>query len=195
MKIGRRSFLEVSFVSLSLWITGGVAHARHPTVRWDIVSVDFTTTPNTFRPGGIASARANDNSKITLTSSGTFRLNPDEGEGDPGNPQATGGGNWTTFGPAGNLTGSGTYQVTGLVRFDHAPGMPVGGGNPNDLIGNPANARPGFAVLSIEYSDGSEAILVVSCTFAGQTPPAVFEGVRQRRTSWTSGIGRLPCPA
>jgi len=58
-------------------------------VRWDIINVDFST--GTLSPGGIASARANDGSKITLTGSGTFST-------DGG---TNGGGNWTTFNPAG----------------------------------------------------------------------------------------------
>jgi len=41
-------------------------------VRWDIINVDFAT--GTLSAGGIASARANDNSKITLTGSGTFAV-------------------------------------------------------------------------------------------------------------------------
>src|SRR5713226_5123873 len=62
-------------------------------MRWDIISVNFGT--GTLSAGGVASARANDNSKITLTGSGTFRSNP-------GNPQdVTGGGTWTTHAPDG----------------------------------------------------------------------------------------------
>jgi hypothetical protein len=165
MKIGRRSFSQIAFVSLSLLITGGVAHASHPIVRWDIVSVEFTTPP-TITPGGISSALANDGSKVTLTGAGTFRLKP-------GNPHVTGGGTWTTFDPSGNVTGSGTYEVTGLVRFDAGPGDAP----PQiDLIGNPAERSPGLAVLEIEYSDGNAGILVVSCNFL--PPPApLFEGV------------------
>ena len=46
-------------------------------VRWDIISVDFST--GTLSAGGIASALANDNSKITLTGSGTFGAGEDDG--------------------------------------------------------------------------------------------------------------------
>jgi len=71
-------------------------------------------------------------------------------------------------------TGGGTYSVTGLVRWEPAPGtLPPGF---IDLIGFAADTSPGLAVLRIAYSDGSAGVLVLSCTFAG-TPPAVFEGV------------------
>jgi len=45
-------------------------------IRWDIISVNFAT--GTLSAGGIASARANDNSKLTLTGSGTFEPNDPE---------------------------------------------------------------------------------------------------------------------
>ncbi len=123
---------------LSLLITGGVVYAAHPTVRWDIVSVQ----PPNVLPGGIASARSNpeDNPlKITVTGSGIFRL-------QPGNPHATGGGTWTTFAPDGTETGSGTYEVTGVVTFEQAPGTFQPG--PIDTIGDPAEARAGLVVLA-----------------------------------------------
>lgn len=141
------------------------ASASNHHMRWDIVSIDFAT--GTASAGGSASAKANDDSKITLTGSGTFRSNP-------GNPQdVTGGGTWRTFDASGGSTGSGTYTVTGLVSFTLAPGtFPL----PHDNIGNLADARPGLVVVRIAYSDGSKGTLVVSCEFAG-TPAAVFEGV------------------
>jgi len=135
-------------------------------MRWDIISVDFSTL--TLSAGGIASARANDNSKITLTGSGTFRSNP-------GRPQdVTGGGTWTTYAPDGTtVTGSGTYEVTGFVSYVLAPGTaPL----PNDNIGPLENQRGGLLVVRIAYSDGSEGTLTVSCHLVG-TPDSVFEGV------------------
>jgi hypothetical protein len=135
------------------------AGSQNSLMRWDIISVNFTTL--TASPGGTASAFANDNSEITLTGTGTFRSNS-------GKSQAvTGGGTWETS------TGSGTYEVTGFVSFVVAPGtFPLA----HDNIGNPANARAGLAVLKIAYSDGSDGVLTVSCTIAG-TPAAVFEGI------------------
>lgn len=135
------------------------ASASNHHMRWDIISVDFST--GTLSAGGIALARANDGSEITLTGSGTFRTNP-------GNPQdVTGGGTWQTS------TGSGTYEVTDFVRFDLAPGTPP---LPHDNIGNLADSRAGLLVVRVAYSDGSEGTLAVSCHLVG-TPSAVFEGV------------------
>ncbi|OLD89858.1 MAG: hypothetical protein AUG85_00890 [Gemmatimonadetes bacterium 13_1_20CM_4_66_11] len=143
------------------------ASANNHHMRWDIVSVNFATL--TLSAGGVASARANDGSKITLTGSGTYRSNP-------GNPQdVTGGGTWQTFEASGGSTGSGSYTVTGLVSFILAPGtFPL----QHDNIGDPngADVRAGLLVVRIAYSDGSEGTLVVSCHIVG-TPDAVFEGV------------------
>jgi hypothetical protein len=139
-------------------------------VRWDIVSNDFSTVPPTASPGGVASALAEDGSKITLMGSGTF-VAPAGGTGRSG--AAKGGGTWTTYAPDGTtVTGSGMYEVTGLVRWEQAPGtFPL-----IDLVGDPAEASAGLAVLTIEYSDGERGILVVSCHLMG-TPDSVFEGV------------------
>jgi len=138
-------------------------------VRWDIIHVDFANL--TLSAGGQASAFANDQSSITLTGSGTFVASAGDEETSSA---VTGGGTWHTFNPTGKATGSGTYSVTGLVRWEPAPGtLPPGF---VDLIGDPADTSPGLAVLRIAYSDGSAGVLVLSCTFDG-TPPAVFEGV------------------
>ena len=143
------------------------ASASNHGMRWDIIDVNFAT--GTLSAGGVASARANDGSKITLIGSGTFRSNP-------GNPEdVTGGGNWQTFDASGGSTGSGSYTVTGLVSFTLAPGtFPL----QHDNIGNPngADSRAGLLVVRVAYSDGSEGTLVVSCHIVG-TPDAVFEGV------------------
>src|SRR5881275_1514944 len=141
------------------------ASASNHHMRWDIISVDFGT--GTVSAGGVASASANDLSKITLTGSGTYRSNP-------GNPRdVTGGGTWQTFDASGGATGSGTYTVTGFVSFTLAPGtFPLS----HDNIGNEADVRAGLLVVQIAYSDGSEGTLAVSCHIVG-TPDAVFEGV------------------
>jgi len=140
-------------------VSAKTAGLQNALMRWDIISVDFVTL--TASAGGTASAFANDNSKITLTGTGTFRSNS-------GNSQnVTGGGTWETS------TGSGTYEVTGFVSYVVAPGtFPLA----HDNIGNPADARAGLAVLKISYNDGSDGVLTVSCTIAG-TPAAVFEGI------------------
>ena len=150
--------------AFSVFASGAAGGDNHK-MRWDIVSIDFAA--GTLDAGGVASALAADGSKITLTGSGTFRSNP-------GKPQAvTGGGTWTTFGPGGATTGSGTYKVTGFVDFDVAPGTapPL-----TNLFADPADARAGLVVLRIAYSDGSDGVLVVSCHLVG-TPDSVFEGI------------------
>lgn len=135
------------------------ASAAH--VRWDIVSI----VPPNVSAGGIAKAKANNGSQITLTGSGTF-VAPAGGGGT--SSAVTGGGTWATS------AASGVYEVTGLVRWEQAPGTfpPL-----NDLIGSAADARAGLAVLRIAYDDGSQGILVVSCNLAGATTADVFEGV------------------
>ena len=134
--------------------------------RWDIISLQ----PPNILPGGVASALADDGAKITLTGNGTF-VAPAGGSGR--SSAATGGGTWETRDKFNNVTGSGTYEVTGLVRWDKAPGTPP---PPNDLIGDPAERSAGLVVLSIAYSDGSRGILVVSCHLVG-SPDTIFEGV------------------
>src|SRR5712692_9134421 len=99
------------------------------TIRWDIISVDFST--GTLSAGGQASALATDGSKITISGSGTFGGPP---------KRVTGGGNWTTYDPSGTQTGSGSYKVTSLVYFIGAPGTPP---LPNDKIGDLSKSHAG----------------------------------------------------
>ena len=149
-----------------------VAHADSLEVRWDLVTID-TPFPE-LNPGGSASAKAEDGSKITLTGSGTFEV--DEESDD----EVTGGGTWKTFAPGdGVVAGMGTYEVTELISWDEAagtlPGILV------DNIGDAADARAGLVYLSIEYSDGSQGVLVVSCRLGGgpgpASPPEIMEGI------------------
>jgi hypothetical protein len=159
-----RWLVGVSIFVTSL-VTGNVARAQdNIRIRWDIISVDFSTIPPTTREGGIASARAQDGSKITLTGQGLFN------SFDP--TDVTGGGQWTTFNPKGEPTDSGDYQVVGLVSFIGGPGRT----GTIDTIGDPADSRAGLAILRISYADGSRGTLTVSCHLQG-TPDSVFEGV------------------
>lgn len=161
-------FLAIAVVLLSIAGVVSPAFGQAAHVRWDIVTIDFTA--GTIDEGGIASARAADNSMITMTGSGTF-VAPGGGDGTSG--ATTGGGTWATFNASGQMTSSGTYSVTGLVRWEQAPGTapPL-----RNLIGGPGNPSAGLAVLRILYSDGQQGVLVVSCHLVG-TPDSVFEGI------------------
>jgi hypothetical protein len=121
-------------------------------------------------PGGQASAKDNTTvpNTITLTGSGTF-VAPAVKRGTSN--AVTGGGHWMITTAKGSSSGS--YEVTGLVRWEEAPGTFPGTA---DNIGSPADFRSGLAVLRIQYSDGSHGILVVSCHGAG-APDSVFEGI------------------
>ena len=171
MKIERRQFLTTAAAMvavLSLSISSLIARvaAAEPgdTMRWDIVTVVGTNV----NPGGQATASAQDNSKITMTGSGTFRV-------DDLSNNVTGGGTWETRDSAGVVTGSGTYTVLRNLRFELAPGVffppPF-----VDNVGNSNDARAGLVFLRILYSDGSAGVLVVSCHLIG-TPDSVFEGI------------------
>lgn len=159
--------LGITVVLLSITATVSPAFGQAAHVRWDIISLN-PPADVIADPGGIASALANDGSKIVLTGAGTF-VAPASGSGTS---SAVTGGTWETF-TAGNVsTGNGAYWVMGLVRWEQAPGTP-----PNfDNIGDPAERSAGLAVLRIQYSDGERGILVVSCQLVG-TPASVFEGI------------------
>jgi hypothetical protein len=128
--------------------------------RWDIISVDFAT--GTLSAGGMASADANDGSKITVTGSGRFRVGDEDA--------VRGGGTWETFDKAGTSTGT----------------APL----PHDNIGALADERAGLLVLRISYSDGSGGVLVVSCHLVG-TPTTVIEGVTISK-GFVGFLGELP---
>jgi hypothetical protein len=179
MRIRARSISGVAVVSLAaLWATTiglRVVHGQAQHVRWDII---LLTPGPTVNAGGQASAKdnqystpTNDNqgNTLTLTGTGTF-VAPGGGGGT--SSAVTGGGTWTLTPVVGTPSG-GAYWVTGLVRWEEAPGtFPAS----VDNIGNPSDFRAGLAVLRIEYSDGSRGILVLSCHGAG-TPDSVFEGI------------------
>ncbi len=184
MRIERKWFLAIAVVLTSLWLAVNARTGADETrIRWDLVNIDFTT--GTLLAGGSASARANDGSKITLTGSGTFK--PDDTE------EVTGGGNWTTFDSTGAMTGSGTYEVKRLVKFDVAPGtFPL----KIDNIGNPLDIRGGLVFLRIRYSPGGQSgILVVSCALGGTSPATVFEGITASKGFVDYWNREMPTPA
>src|SRR5215813_10321096 len=106
-------------------------------------SSTFSSQPLTIGAGGADSARAEDNSGITLTGSGTF-VAPAGGAGR--SSAVTGGGTWETFDKMRIPTGdSGAYQVTGLVRWDEAPGtFPGADTNHRRLSSRESPRRKGY---------------------------------------------------
>ena len=171
-KLATMSMIVLAFGCLAAPIV--LADSEGTRLRWDIFNPIVGTNSFTIAPGGRSISQATfssvqlagDNSTITLTGSGTFDL----GESH----DVTGGGTWQTATSAGTVTGSGTYRVTGLVRFDLAPGTLAGAPGIIDEIGDLSDTRAGLAVMTVAYDDGERGILVFSCNIAG--PAAVFEG-------------------
>lgn len=131
-------------VAAIVLVAVGIVHASHPKFSWNIIDTGSALTSNS--------------SRISVTGTRTFEVKP-------GNPHATGGGTWTTFAPDGAVTGDGTLEATGLVRFDLAPGG----------VEDPS-IHAGLAFVTIEYSDGDEGILAVSCHLPG-SPDSISEGI------------------
>ena len=168
--------------SVAVYVPVALAQAAH--IRWDIAAL---SPPPVLVPNGEDSALAEDNTKITLTGSGTF-VAPAGGAGSSG--AVTGGGTWKTFDKPtmGTLTGEGTYRVTGLVRWDEAPGTLDGAAV--DGIAPQFPTRAGLVVLRIHYSDGDDGVLIFSCALVG-SPPGIFEGITASK-SYVDYWNRVP---
>ena len=163
MSIYRRLIGAMFMLSLPLFAGNAYGDSRY---RWDIPVLTLSNGVITVSAGGTASALAQDGSKITVKGFGTFEVGDDD---------ATGGGTWTTFAADGvTMTGTGTFKVTGLVRFVLAPGrLPP---TFHDTIGDVNKTHAGLAHLRVDYEDGSKGILIVSCAAPG-APPTMFEGI------------------
>jgi hypothetical protein len=163
-----RGLILVTGALLLVGVNAPSAFAQAEHVRWDLVIF----APPTVSAGGTAAAAAQDNSTIAMTGSGTF-VAPGGGPGS--NASATGGGTWTTCNAAATVCTSGTYVVTGLVRWDLEPGKSLPPVITNDTIddGTPA---AGLVALRIAYSDGSNGTLEVSCNLPPGNPQ-MFEGI------------------
>jgi hypothetical protein len=161
-----RAGLTIGVVLAVVVPFGSIASGDAKHARWDIISLVGGAFPGPIEPGGVASAKAPDGDTITLTGSGNFVAPAGNNEGDSA---VTGGGTWQTS------TGSGTYQVKGLVSFTFANFQ-----SPTpfviDNIGDVNERANGTAVLRIRYSDGSQGVLTVGCHGPG-APPGIFEGV------------------
>jgi len=183
------SIITMLAIVVMMTAAAPIAFAQAGHVRWDIIS--FPGTPFVVAPGGMASATANDGSHITLTGSGTF-VAPSGGNGTSN--AVSGGGKWTTYSSKGLVTGTGTYEVTGLVLWEPSS-LPPGGPppSPTDLI-EPSDVRSsGLAVLRIAYSDGERGILVVSCE-SYLSPASAYEGIHTTKglTDYNRPVAPLP---
>ncbi len=165
--------LLMALLSVPLWVNQVFAEHDTARMRWDLVSVNFSADPISLDAGGVASARAVDDSKITLTGAGIFVV----GSNIRAPWSVSGGGTWTTFDPDGvTVTGRGSYRVVSLVNWQEAPGE----ANPEavDFIGPLENRRAGLAVFRIAYSDHSEGHLAVSCRLNFvRSPEEIHEGI------------------
>jgi hypothetical protein len=171
MRITARLISAIAGVSLAVLLSMSfrlpVVHGAADHVRWDIIHMNFS--PATVSAGGVAYASARNPStlSIKLTGSGTFVAPASGGTSSA----VTGGGTWETFSGT-TSTGSGTYEVTGLVSWQFArPGFV----NFIDLIDD-GTAANGNAVLRIQYSDGSEGVLNIGCEGPGPMI-GILEGV------------------
>ncbi len=154
-------------------------------LKWDIISLDFSGAPEQLvaNPDGSASARSGNaaaGGSITMTGSGTFAA-----PGAGGSSAVTGGGTWETFDNDGTSTGSGTYDVKSLVSWQAAPGSLLGS-IIVDNNGNAADSRAGLVTLAIEYSDGSQGVLTISCRLP--TTPADVSASIQEGITATKGF-------
>ncbi len=183
--------LVSTFLMLPLLIlaTGRSALGQAQHVRWDIISLDFSTVPPTFNPGGFAEAKAPDFSTIRFTGSGTFVV-PAGRAG--GSSAVTGGGTWQTRNAANVVTGSGAYEIIALVTFEFA-GFQSQTPTFIDSIGDTLERANGTAVLKIEYSDGEQGVLVIGCHGPG-APDGIFEGVSATKGFKTYDTVQSPAP-
>ena len=167
MKCKRWDATLLGVVAIALACENSAPVAAPATSRADALSASVGAPTAAAQIGwqifGSASATAADGLKIIVTGAGTF-VAPASGGGT--SSAATGGGNWETRDASNVVTGSGTYQVTGLVRWERAlafvPSIP--------------GSTAGLAVLRVEYSDGSAGTMTISCRISG-AQPGRFEGV------------------
>src|SRR3989442_13626658 len=115
--------LGVVAMALALACESSAPIAAPSTSRADALSASAAAPANAAHIGweifGSASARAGGGLKIIVTGAGTF-VAPAGGGGT--SSAATGGGNWETRDASNVVTGRGTDQVTGLVRWERGLG-------------------------------------------------------------------------
>ncbi len=174
MGIDRRWFLGFLGLLISVLMTGVPGHAQASArMRWDIVSVDTSTTPPTVNAGGSAVALAGDSmTSLTLTGTGFFRKLPPTTRFSA--IAKEGGGTWETKDSTGTSTGKGAYTVKkGPAFFVKVPGTFSG---VTDTIGDITKAGAGLLIVEVKYDDGDRGVLGVACSLP-DSPATAFEGV------------------
>jgi len=159
--------LRVVAMGLALACERGAPIAAPATSRAGELSASVATPATAAQIGweifGSASATAADGLQIFVTGNGTF-VAPAGGGGT--SSAVTGGGTWETRDASNAVTGSGSYSVTGLVRWERAlasvPSIP--------------GSTAGLAILRVEYDDGSAGTLTISCRITAEQQGR-FEGV------------------
>ena len=190
--LGFAAVLLATLTTVPVAFAGG-GHKKSDHVRWDIIHV----VPVPPAPGSVISAGGEafafayntpsnpSTVKIRLTGFGTF-VAPASGETSSA---VTGGGTWQTYDGA-ILTGSGTYRVTKLVRWEFA-NFQAAAPAFVDNIGNLNERANGTAVLLIKYSDGSRGTLGIGCHGPG-APNGIVEGVIATKGYVTYWNAELP---
>lgn len=197
----KRSAIYAALLFTMMMVVG-IAEAD--TIRWDIISL--TVQPTTIAAGGEASARTEGGLRITITGSGTFRVdNPNFGTSATGSVAAEGLITPDGFGEIGKTPTTDDFEISAKLSIGKVTGGgnwtlrdasgntissgtyrvvlltrfdPAPGANTgiNDQIGNLSDLHAGLAIMEIEYSDATRGILVISCHLAG-TPDYIFEGI------------------
>jgi hypothetical protein len=185
MRITARHLSGIGAVLLLGMTAPSVVLAQTVRVRWDIIHLVFRApAPNEVFEGGVADAKTTDGETLRLTGTGEFLARDGR---RVGSGLATGGGSWQVISPTGVLLASGTYRATELVSWEFANLQTPGA--VNDHIG--PNASNGNAVLLVEYSDGSQGVLLVLCNGPG-APAGITEGVAATKGYKTYDRVQLP---
>jgi hypothetical protein len=181
-------FILIALIMLQISITTTVAQGEK--IRWDIISVTADADGKVVVDvGAPAYARGYDSSIIMLKGSGTF---------DTGDASAVeGGGEWMTWDYDENMTGEGTFAVTGFVSYAEDAGV-LPAEFVVDKIGANEDIRAGLVVLTVDYikKDGTSAgsgIFVLSCRLIN-SPASMIEGIAATMgvVSYTNTVSPAP---
>jgi hypothetical protein len=96
-------------IAVVVLLAASTATATTQFVRWDIINLTVVNGVPTISSGGMATAIAEDGSKISLTGSGTFVF-----PSVIGSTVVNGGGTWKTFSPSGEMCPSPKLHPHGI---------------------------------------------------------------------------------